>query len=118
MRARGIDPLKERKNAAKKSKVAPVVSMDKMQRMMKKMNLAGGKKNEDSSDWEDAVSETGMEVDQAPAMTKLIKKRKPLPRSYYQALKKSTRRQAKAGGNSGLKEDISKLDAILAELQD
>ena len=102
MRERGLDPLKERKNAAKKAKVAPVVASDiatrKMQKMMKKMSIAGaGKKGNDSSDWETDSNKSGgdMEVDQAPVITKTIKKRKPLPRSYYQAMKKSLRRQAK-----------------------
>ena len=57
-----------------------------------------------------------MEIDQAPSITKTIKKKKPLPRSYYQAMKKSIRRQAKAVGCEGMEEDIKKLDAILAEL--
>ena len=59
-----------------------------------------------------------MDIDQVPVVTKQIKKRKPLPRSYYQALKKTLRRQAKTAGAEGLKTDIAKLDAILAEMQD
>ena len=124
MRERGLDPLKERKNAAKKAKVAPIVASDvaarKMQKMMKKMNIAGAGKKGDSSDWEtDSAKGSGdeMDVDQAPVITKTIKKRKPLPRSYYQALKKSMRRQAKAEGAQGMKDSIDKLDEMLAELQ-
>ena len=70
MRERGLDPLKEKKNAAKKAKVAPVVASDiaarKMQKMMKKMSIAGaGKKANDSSDWETDSNKSGgdMEVD-------------------------------------------------------
>ena len=118
LRARGIDPLKQRKNAAKKAKVAPVVDAEskKMQKMMKSMNLAGAQKGDNSSDWESDKSENDMEVDHT-TVTKLIKKKKPLPRSYYQALKKSARRQAKAAGCAGMKLEIDKLDDIIAELQ-
>jgi hypothetical protein len=93
--AKYVDPLKAKKTASKKPKVAPVVAMDKntrkMQKMMKTMDLAGNAKAEgDSSDFEDIEEEAPMEVD--TVMTKTIKKQKPLPRTYYQSLKKTLRR--------------------------
>ena len=69
-----------------------------MARMMEKMNFEGKGKAEDSSDWEDASDNDKMDVDATPQMTKAITKRKkPLPRTYYEAMKKSLRRQAKCG---------------------
>ena len=89
-----VDPLKAKKTASKKPKVAPVVAMDKntrkMQKLMKSMDIAGTAKPEgDSSDYEDVEEEAPMEVD--TVITKAIKKKKPLPRSYYQSLKKTLR---------------------------
>ena len=89
------DPLKEKKNASKKPKVAPVVALDKntrkMEKMLKKMNLEKSAPEGDSSDYEDVKSQEDMEVDQV-TVTKTIKKKKPLPRTYYQAMKKTLRR--------------------------
>ena len=108
-------------NSHKKPKKKPIVAnadknTRKLAKMMKKVSLnkSHGKKMEelgssDSSDeeqqWED------MEVDQKMnvAATKTITKKKPLPRSYYEALKKSLRRRIKDGNLP----DISKLDAML-----
>jgi hypothetical protein len=53
-----------------------------------------------------------MDVDQVK-VTKTIKKKKPLPRTYYQAMKKTLRRQAK----NGFTPNIAQLDAMLAEME-
>jgi hypothetical protein len=81
---------------------------------MKKMNIDKVKKTEDSSDYED-VSEapSEMEVDAVP-VTKTIAKKKPLPRSYYQALKKTLRRHTKCGTLP----NIAQIDNLLAEMKD
>ena len=80
------DPLKEKKNSSKKPKVAPVVAHDKntrkMEKMLNKMNLDKSAPEGDSSDYEDVKSQEDMEVDAMP-ITKTIKKKKPLPRTYY-----------------------------------
>lgn len=57
------------------------------------MDLAGKARPEgDSSDYEDVEEEAqDMEVDHV-AVTKTIKKKKPLPKTYYQAMKKTLRR--------------------------
>ena len=108
------------KKRLKKAKVSPVVAkMDKntrkMAKMMKKMTLAKkSKRVADSSSSDEEDSQHGdMEVDTQPAVTKLIHKKKPLPRSYYQALKKNLRRKVK----SGMMPDIAKLDKLLAGSQ-
>ena len=59
--------------------------------MLKKMNLDKSAPEGDSSDYEDVKSQEEMEVDQVK-VTKTIKKKKPLPRTYYQAMKKTLRR--------------------------
>jgi hypothetical protein len=80
------DPMKEKKNASKKPKVAPVVALDKntrkMEKMLNKMNLDKSAPEGDSSDYEDVKSQEDMDVD-AQTITKTIKKKKPLPRTYY-----------------------------------
>ena len=84
----------------------------KMEKMLKKMNLdrrikKGGKDSSDSDSSEN--EEAAMDIDMTA--TKQIQKKKPLPRSYYQALKKSIRRKIKDGNLP----DIAKLDAMLAD---
>ena len=53
-----------------------------MAKMLNKMNLDKDAKEGDSSDYEDVKSQEDMEVDAMP-VTKTIKKKKPLPRTYY-----------------------------------
>ena len=106
------------KNAHKKTKKKPVVAeTKKMHKMMKKMQLGTGKNmnegSSDSSDWED-VPESNADADMeiTTGMTKTIgKKKKPLPRSYYEALKKNIRRRVKEGSLP----NIEQLDKILKQ---
>lgn len=81
---------------------------------MRKMNLE--KRNNkrgimDSSDSDSSDNEEKpMEIEMSA--NKQIKK-KPLPRSYYQSLKKTLRRKLK----DGIIPDVSKLDAMLEKYQ-
>ena len=81
--------------------------------MLKKMNLDKQKVESDSSDYEDIEEPVDMDVDATVGATKSIKKKKPLPRSYYQAMKKNLRRQAK----SGILPNIAQLDELLAKME-
>ena len=115
---------KANKDAHKKAKKKPVVAhpeknAKKMAKMMKKMTLAtttGKKANDDSSASEtEQEQEQDMEITQtAQSATKQIFKKKPMSRSYYQALKKSLRRRIKDGNMP----DISALDKKLGNMTD
>ena len=112
-------------NKHKKEKVKPVIAhperLDKntrkMAKMMNKMNLNQSgvkaklaKQSDGSSD--DSGSESDdqqMEGVQVPVTKTIQKRKKPLSRSYYQALKKNLRRQIK----DGIMPDIGKLDKML-----
>ena len=92
-----------------------------MAKMMRKMDLSGASKPKkerkggmvsDSSDSDNSEGEQNMEVDMK--ITKSIKKKKPMSRSYYQALKKNLRRSIK----DGRMPDMSKLDQELAKARE
>ena len=89
-----------------------------MAKMMKKMNLDQSgikaklaKQDSDSSESEEEEEQMdGVEMN----VTKVIqKKKKPLSKSYYRALKKSLRRKIK----DGQLPDIGKLDKMLSKVQ-
>ena len=107
-----------KKNSHKKAKKKPVVAETKrMHKMMKKMQLGSGKNmnegSSDSSDWEDQPDDKAdTEMDIGGGVTKTIaKKKKPLSRSYYEALKKNIRRRVKDGSLPNLEQ----LDKILKQ---